>query len=141
MLVKRFANSLLQLIAIVALLPSKTNAQKILTSLAEYDELRNNSNGTINRVGNVDLISDNNGDTIGLCNMAMMMPFSFYPGPPVSLLSVIFLCTYLVYFFILTTNTQYHIAGYTPYTLPIHGCTRRKFSSSSSNTAFKHRRR
>jgi len=90
MLVKRFTKSLLQLIAIAALLlplPSKTNAQKILTSLAEYDELRsNNSNGTINRVGNVDVISDSNGDTIGLCNMAMMMPFSFYPGPPVSII-------------------------------------------------------
>jgi len=83
MLVKRFTKSLLQLIAIAALLlPSTTNAQKILTSLAEYDDLRN-SNGTINRVGNVDVISDSSGDTIGLCNMAMMMPFSFYPGPPV----------------------------------------------------------
>ena len=84
MLVKRFTNNILHLIAIAALLPSITNAQKILTSLAEYDELRSNSNGTINRVGNVDVLSDSNGDTIGLCNMAMMMPFSFYPGPPVS---------------------------------------------------------
>jgi len=121
MLVKRFANNILQLIAIVALLPSKTNAQKILTSLAEYDELRSKSNGTINRVGNVDVISDSNGDdTIGLCNMAMLMPFSFYPGPPVRIDFHLSL-----YFLLLTTNTQYHIAGYTPYTLPLHGCTRR----------------
>ena len=106
MLVKRFTNSLLQLIAIAALLPSTTNAQKILTSLAEYDELRSNiSNGTINRVGNVDVISDSNGDTIGLCNMAMMMPFSFYPGPPVSVgffsyllfIFVHILCTFYFY--------------------------------------------
>jgi hypothetical protein len=96
MLVKRFTYSLLQLIAIAALLqPSTiTNAQKILTSLAEYDDLRSNSNGTIDRVGNVDVISDSNGDTIGLCNMAMMMPFSFYPGPPVSyFLCHHYLCT------------------------------------------------
>lgn len=102
MLVKRFTNNILQLIAIAALLPSKTNAQKILTSLAEYDDLRsNNSNGTINRVGNVDVISDSNGDTIGLCNMAMMMPFSFYPGPPVSIFfhfCIFFFCAHLMYF-------------------------------------------
>ena len=96
MLVKRFTNTLLQLIAACLLLPSTTNAQKILTSLAEYDELRNNSNGTINRVGNVDVISDSNGDSIGLCNMAMMMPFSFYPGPPVSLLFIYIFCAHLV---------------------------------------------
>lgn len=101
MLVKRFTSSLLQLIATCLLLPpSTTNAQKILTSLAEYDDLRNSSNDTINRVGNVDVISDSNGDTIGLCNMAMMMPFSFYPGPPVSislfrhLIFVHILCTF-----------------------------------------------
>ena len=98
MLVKRFTNTLLQLIATCLLLPSITNAQKILTSLAEYDELRNNSNGTINRVGNVDVISDSNGDSIGLCNMAMMMPFSFYPGPPVSILKFYFFCTSYVLF-------------------------------------------
>ena len=58
------------------------HSQKILTSLREYDDLRNNSTAPIDRVGNVDVISDSNGSTIGLCNLAMMMPFSFYPGPP-----------------------------------------------------------
>ena len=66
----------------LSLLPTTVNSQKILTSLAEYDNLRMNSTAPIERVKNVDVISDSNGNTIGLCNLAMMMPFSFFPGPP-----------------------------------------------------------
>ena len=58
------------------------DSQKILTSHVEYDNLRRNSTAPIERVKNVDVISDLDGNIIGLCNLAMMMPFSFYPGPP-----------------------------------------------------------
>ena len=63
----------------VALFPTSAHSQKILTSLAELDELRSITNSTnIERIGNVDVINDG----IGLCNIAFMMPFSFFPGPP-----------------------------------------------------------
>ena len=72
-------------LAAATFLPTIVHSQKILTSLREYDNLRANTTSSIERVGNIDVISvsDTTSDTkIGLCNLAMMMPFSFYPGPP-----------------------------------------------------------
>ena len=80
---KRFISAVSVAIAVASLSSLPTvNSQKILTSHVEYDNLRRNSTAPIERVKNVDVISDKDGNTIGLCNLAMMMPFSFYPGPP-----------------------------------------------------------
>ena len=78
-----FISALLVAIAAAGLSTLPTvDSQKILTSHVEYDNLRRNSTAPIERVKNVDVISDLDGNIIGLCNLAMMMPFSFYPGPP-----------------------------------------------------------
>ena len=80
---KGFISAVSVAIAVASLSSLLTvNSQKILTSHVEYDNLRRNSTAPIERVKNVDVISDKDGNTIGLCNLAMMMPFSFYPGPP-----------------------------------------------------------
>lgn len=55
-------------------------SQSVLTSIARYDELRNTASN-ITHVGNIDHIVDEKGNGSGICSLAFMMPFSFFPGP------------------------------------------------------------
>ena len=48
----------------------------MLTSLRDYDNIRENAAGNVTRFQNLDIVSAPGGETLGICHLAVMMPFS-----------------------------------------------------------------